>query len=166
MRMVHLDKNTLVRLQLWDIAGQERYRTMSRAYYRDSSGAIIVFDMSRFPTFEHVLSWREEIEQKVLFSDGKGVPVILLGNKCDMPKDDALPCPDDLEDFAEKHNFLAWFPTSAKNNVNIEDAMVMLIKKMIENQTMQEESNENKQASDLVIANPKSSPTGSPNDCC
>jgi GTPase SAR1 family protein len=65
-------------VQLWDIAGQERYSNMTRVYYREAVGAFVVFDCTRPRTFEQVTKWKQDIDQKVLDSSDNPVPVVLL----------------------------------------------------------------------------------------
>ncbi|TMW40333.1 hypothetical protein DOY81_014587 [Sarcophaga bullata] len=55
-----LGSNTIVRLQLWDIAGQERFGNMTRVYYKEAVGAFIVFDVTRSGTFDCVSKWKED----------------------------------------------------------------------------------------------------------
>ncbi len=66
------------RSQLWDIAGQERYSNMTRVYYREAVGAFVVFDCTRPRTFEQVVKWKQDIDQKVLDASDNAVPVVLL----------------------------------------------------------------------------------------
>ena len=92
----------MVRLQLWDIAGQERFGNMTRVYYREAVGAFVVFDVTRVATFEAVQKWKNDIDSKVrtcvhsfflgltawlqvtLPPDDRPIPVVLLANKCDL----------------------------------------------------------------------------------
>ena len=67
------NENTVVRLQLWDIAGQERFGNMTRVYYRDAAAAFIVFDLTRRGTFDAVRKWKEDLDTKVITSDGEKV---------------------------------------------------------------------------------------------
>ena len=76
--------NLTVRLQLWDIAGQERVVSMARVYYKDAAGAFVVYDVSRPVTFDAVVKWKQDIDDKIKLSNGKALSVILLGNKCDL----------------------------------------------------------------------------------
>ena len=64
-RVINWDQNTVVRLQLWDIAGQERFGNMTRVYYREAVGAFVVFDVTRVATFEAVQKWKNDIDSKV-----------------------------------------------------------------------------------------------------
>ena len=62
--------NKKVKLQLWDTAGHERFRTITTSYYRGAHGIAIVFDLSDRETFEHVEKWLEEIN-KIKFKSKK-----------------------------------------------------------------------------------------------
>jgi Ras-related protein Rab-32 len=65
LKVINWDQNTVVRLQLWDIAGQERFGNMTRVYYREAVGAFVVFDVTRVATFEAVQKWKNDIDSKV-----------------------------------------------------------------------------------------------------
>ena len=79
-----LRPNSLIRLQLWDIAGQERFGNMTRVYYKEAHGAFIVFDVTRDETFDLAQRWKKDIDNKVTLPNGDPIPVVLLANKCDM----------------------------------------------------------------------------------
>jgi Ras-related protein Rab-32 len=85
VKVINWDQNTVVRLQLWDIAGQERFGNMTRVYYREAVGAFVVFDVTRVATFEAVQKWKNDIDSKVtLPPDDRPIPVVLLANKSDL----------------------------------------------------------------------------------
>lgn len=82
--MIQWGPDWIVRLQLWDIAGQERFGNMTRVYYKEALGAIVVYDVTRPQTFEGVTKWKNDIDTKVALPGAWGggqIPVILLANK-------------------------------------------------------------------------------------
>jgi small GTP-binding protein len=69
-----------IKVNIWDTAGQERFRSITLSYYKGSKGAIIVFDVSRRETFDHVDKWHKDITQNT----EDNISVIIVGNKCDL----------------------------------------------------------------------------------
>ena len=122
--------DTTVRLQLWDLAGQERFGAIARVYYKDAFGAILVYDVSRPSTFETASKWKDEIDAKIKLPNDEPLPVVLLGNKCDL--DDAEIDGAQLNKFCDDKGFIAWFDTSAKLNINIEKAAIFLVQYILE----------------------------------
>ena len=131
LKVIKWSKNSLVRIQLWDIAGQERFGQMTRVYYKEAAGAIIVFDVTQPASFEAVLKWKADLDQKVSGPDGSPIPTLLLANKCDESKSGSLGEETFLNQFCEEHGFIGWFYTSPKENINIEDSANFLIKGII-----------------------------------
>jgi len=127
LKEVHWNNNTTVSVQLWDIAGQERFANLTRMYYREARAAFVVFDIARDRTFSAVLKWKQDIDAKVALPDGTPIPVVLLANKCDLVKQ--LP---NYDDFCREYGFLKWFATSAKENVGIDEASRFLIQTILE----------------------------------
>ncbi|EGC39020.1 Rab GTPase [Dictyostelium purpureum] len=127
---IEWEKNKVVSLQLWDIAGHERFGTMTRVYYRYAIAAIIVFDLSRPSTFDAVTKWREDVNSKVVLANQEPIPVLLLANKSDLPT--SYVDSEMLDNFCKENNFIGWYATSALNNANIDEAMRFLTKKILE----------------------------------
>eukprot|EP01120_Amphizonella_sp_Union-15-10_P013330 TRINITY_DN616_c0_g1_i1.p1 TRINITY_DN616_c0_g1~~TRINITY_DN616_c0_g1_i1.p1 ORF type:complete len:249 (+),score=51.39 TRINITY_DN616_c0_g1_i1:70-747(+) len=121
---------TRVTLQLWDVAGHERFGTMTRVYYKYAIAAIIVFDLSRPATFDAVSKWKEDVNSKVVLANNEPIPLLLLANKCDIPG--VTLDKEKLNKFAEKHGFVGWYQTSAQDNVNVDDAMNFLVEKILD----------------------------------
>ncbi|OWF43373.1 ras-related protein Rab-32B-like [Mizuhopecten yessoensis] len=124
------DDNTKVNMQLWDIAGHERFGHMTRVYYKYAIGAIIVFDLSRPATFDSVLKWLNDVNSKVMLANEQPVPVLLLANKCDI--EGAEPDTSKIDKFCKEHQFIGWFPTSAKSDTNVSEAVRFLVKHILE----------------------------------
>lgn len=78
-KTMYLEDRT-VRLQLWDTAGQERFRSLIPSYIRDSSVAVVVYDVSNRQSFLNTSRWIEE----VLTERGSDVIIMLVGNKTDL----------------------------------------------------------------------------------
>jgi len=130
VKVIEWDEKTTVSLQLWDVAGHERFGTMTRVYYKYAIAAIIVFDLSRLATFEAVTKWKDDVNSKVVLSNEEPIPVLLLANKCDIPGvviDSEL-----LDKFAKDNGFCGWFATSAQNNVGVDEAFKCLTSKILE----------------------------------
>ena len=127
LKVVNID-GVNASVQLWDIAGQDRYISMARAYYQSSQGAIIVYDVTNTASFEHVTKWKREIDEKVQLPSGEPLPVVLVGNKCDLEPGFALP---NMDAYTRKHGFIAHLQTSAKSNINVNECMETLIKNIM-----------------------------------
>ena len=80
-KVVKWNENLTLRLQLWDIAGQDRFSLLSRSFYKDAVGAFVVSDLSRSETLDAAIAWKEELDAKVQLTDGTELPCFLLANK-------------------------------------------------------------------------------------
>ena len=110
--------NKKFRLQIWDTAGQENYRSITRAYYKNSVCAILVYDISNRESFEHISSWVEDC----LAQSPKTVFMILVGNKSDL-NDYRQVTFEEGKDMAKKNNMM-FFETSAKTGENVDKIFV------------------------------------------
>ena len=122
-------KGESVKLQLWDISGSERYGSMTRAYYKHCIAAVIVYDITREPTFEAVIKWKRDIDSKVMLANGDPVPTLLLANKADLG---SVPNPDELDRYCAENGFIGWFATSAREDIGINDAFARLTDEILE----------------------------------
>ncbi|KAJ1489186.1 ras family-domain-containing protein, partial [Baffinella frigidus] len=111
-KTMYLD-DRVVRLQLWDTAGQERFRSLIPSYIRDSSVAVIVFDVTSRESFENTGRWIEEVRQE----RGEDVILALVGNKTDLAEKRRV-SHQEGEEKARKYNIL-FVETSAKAGLNV-----------------------------------------------
>ncbi|KAK6168260.1 hypothetical protein SNE40_022123 [Patella caerulea] len=132
LKVLNWDADTLIRLQLWDIAGQERFGNMTRVYYKEAVGAFVVFDVTRASTFEAVSKWKNDLDSKVQLPDGSPVPCVLLANKCDQAKEGLVNNTAQMDEFCKEKGFIGWYETSAKENINIDEAARFLVTKILE----------------------------------
>lgn len=132
------DSNTLVRMNIWDTAGQEKFRSLTRQFYRDCQGAIIVFDITKKKTFDSLQTWIDDIKD---YSD-KDIPIIIVGNKSDLI-DEREVSENNINEFL--NDKYTYFEVSAKYGNNIDLAFNKIKKLIMENRKMNnEEENEDK----------------------
>ena len=115
------------RVDLYDTAGQERFRSVSVNSIRMSDGVILIYDITNEFSYETINTWMENIYQV----KGKDFPVILIGNKCDAVRERVV-IKEKGEQLAKQYN-ISFFETSNKMGTNIEEAGLKLINKIIEN---------------------------------
>lgn len=113
--------NKTVKAQIWDTAGQERYRAVTSAYYRGAVGAMLVYDMTKRQSFDHMARWLEELRGHA----DKNIVIMLIGNKCDLGTLRAVPT-EDAQEFAEREN-LYFMETSALEKTNVESAFMTIL---------------------------------------
>ncbi|KAL8171470.1 hypothetical protein V2J09_023274 [Rumex salicifolius] len=119
-RTLAIDNKT-VKAQIWDTAGQERYRAVTSAYYRGAVGAMLVYDISKRQTFDHIARWLEELRGHA----DKNIVIMLVGNKSDLSSLRAVPT-EDAKEFAEREN-LFFMETSALEAINVETAFLTIL---------------------------------------
>ncbi|XP_033219860.1 ras-related protein Rab-32-like [Belonocnema kinseyi] len=123
------DHHTKINLQLWDIAGNERHGYMTRVYYKYAVAAALVFDISRASTFQSVKKWLSDLREKITLPDGSNIPIVLLANKCDIQQV-AIPN-EQIVRFCKENEIGSWYVTSAKENMNIDEAMHYLVENVL-----------------------------------
>ena len=101
-----------VKVQFWDTAGQEKYRAISSAYYKNAHGAIIVYDVTSRASFSNVENWLNELREH----GDKNIQILIIGNKNDL-KDERQVLEEEGAQLAEKLGFF-FTETSAKVNEN------------------------------------------------
>lgn len=135
-------KQKKMKLSLWDTAGQETYKSVTRSYFRGASGALLVFDITRPSTFASVTGWLQDLRQIA----EEGIVVVLVGNKCDLAGDeksaDGQPQNDqnkrrvtrqEAEEWCRLNNVVRYIETSAKSGEGVERAFLEVAERIYRN---------------------------------
>ena len=117
--------NQYIKLQIWDTGGQEKFKTITRSYYRGSHGIIIVFDITNRNSFDNIRNWIYEINNY-----SENTCNILVGNKLDLIDKREITYKE-AKEFAAMHD-LTYIEVSASNNINIHNIFDFLSKELIE----------------------------------
>ncbi|XP_022012216.1 ras-related protein RABB1c isoform X2 [Helianthus annuus] len=107
--------NKPIKLQIWDTVGQESFRSITRSYYRGAAGALMVYDITRRETFNHLASWLEDARQHA----NANKTIMLIGNKCDLAHRRAVST-EEGEQFAKEHGLII-MEAYAKTAQNVEE---------------------------------------------
>ncbi|KAK4550563.1 hypothetical protein LTR36_000142 [Oleoguttula mirabilis] len=128
-----------MKLSLWDTAGQETYKSITRSYFRGASGALLVFDITRRTTFNSVTSWLYDLRQ--IAEDD--IVVILVGNKSDLAPSSTITAGDstnkrqvtreEAEEWCQQNRVMQYVETSAKSGENVERAFLEVAERIYQN---------------------------------
>ncbi len=157
--------NKTVKVQFWDTAGQEKYRALASAYYKNAHGAVIVYDITRKETFENVNNWLTELRDH---SD-KDVQIIVLGNKCDLDSQRKVSV-DEGRKLAEQRG-LFFMETSAKSNANdcVGKSFHILLEEIINKMEREEKSHKENDLLSMktkTVLDRKQDKTSKDGNCC
>ena len=122
-------------IQIFDTAGQERFRSLTESYFHLGDGAFVVFDLTNKNSLISISGWIKNVIEKK-----PNVKMIILGNKDDL-KDRQIP-EDEINEVLEENNISNYIRVSAKNGTNIEKAFEEMID-LFENNNNEDENNEN-----------------------
>ena len=119
-KLFKIDNHT-IKAQIWDTAGQEKYKAITGAYYKGSKGAFVVYDITRRDTFESADRWINDLK---VTADPK-INIILIGNKCDL-EDKREVLKEQGEEKAKSFD-CAFLETSALKGDNIDKGFEMMV---------------------------------------
>lgn len=141
-------KQKRMKLSLWDTAGQETYKSITRSYFRGASGALLVYDITRRSTFEHATAWLHDLRQIA----EEEIVVILVGNKSDLASSSTVTSGmvnseaqgleaankravtvSEAEEWCKKNRVMTYVETSARSGQNVEKAFLEVAERIYEN---------------------------------
>jgi small GTP-binding protein len=131
-KIIQID-NKKVKLQVWDTSGQERYRSITKNFYRNADGVMFVCDVTKEKTFDNIKNWLIDSEQNANNSNFKK---ILVGNKIDLKEERAIDT-QQLQNFANKKE-MNFYETSAKDGTNVDHIFTELAKLILEDKSDQQ----------------------------
>jgi Rab family protein len=127
-KIIKIKEGGYVKAQIWDTAGQEKYKSITSHHYRKAVGALLVYDVTRKLTFENCIKWYNELK----INTEKECVICIVGNKCDLIEENPKRREVSIEEgreFARKNKTL-FFEISAKNNNNVVECFEELLQQI------------------------------------
>ena len=163
-------RNKIYRIQIWDTAGQENFRSITRAYYKNSVCALVVYDITNRDSFNNVSTWIEDCKNQ----SPKTIFMVLVGNKSDL-QDKRQVNYEEGQELAERFQML-FFETSAKDGNNVEEIFLKsadeIAKKIdqgyydLQNDTCGIKQGLNRQQNNQLHLNQNNANAGGRSGCC
>ncbi|MFW9772696.1 MAG: GTP-binding protein [Candidatus Thorarchaeota archaeon] len=126
-KVLEYEPSKSVKLHIWDIGGQERFKFLHRSFYDGALGALLVFDLTRQHTFSGMKTWLSEMRGIIK----RDIPKVIIGNKVDLlPEIGRVIERSEAEKYAKEENCF-YIETSAKTGENVEEAFINLTSSMI-----------------------------------
>lgn len=142
-KLINIDGNE-IKLMIFDTAGQQRFRSITKNFYRECKGVILVYDVSDATSFSNLKDWLSSIKQHA----NEGVEILLVGNKIDLPRQVQT---DEGKQFSKESN-VPLVETSAKTGQGVEKSFETIIRNIIksQNQQLQKEIKQNEDSNKIV----------------
>jgi len=118
--------NRVVKAQIWDTAGAERFRSVTSQYYRGVVGALVCYDITKLSSFQNVNTWLTDLQTHA----DDDIKIMIVGNKCDLTKQRKVLVTEATE-YAKQRN-LSFMETSALDNTNIKSAFEQILGQIFE----------------------------------
>ena len=155
-------KGNYYKVQIWDLAGQDKNIYTSKVFTKGAHGCLILYDAENQESFENTTKWKKSIDDNTTFVDETPLPITLVQNKIDLVDPENLEKDEEeLKKFVEDNGFLTFSRTSCKNKQNINETMDHLLSNIIDRLEEYHKKNnlpmdDNKRTS-IVIQNPSTS---------
>jgi len=124
-------ENIPVSLQIWDFAGEERFRFMLPAYVRGASGGIFMYDITRYASLRNIKTWSEVIDQCTDYNK-RPLPVVLVGSKADLDYKRAVASEYGEELVNSEELFIKFIECSSKTGEHVESIFTIITREMME----------------------------------
>ena len=127
LKTMILNDQKIVKVQLWDTAGQDKFRAITRNYYKGAKGIILIYDVTNIKSYENIKKWINEIKEEI----SENITIVLIGNKIDNENQRKI-SREQGEKLANDYN-VTFFETSAKTGQGINESVFYLVQKIVEN---------------------------------
>lgn len=124
--------NNIIKLQIWDTAGQEQYHSIGRTYYRNALGVFCVFSIDDYHSFENLGKWLKDARSLC----HPNVKIIIIGNKCDLINSKCITS-QEIEELLKNYN-IKYIESSAKTGKNVYEAFFTLSSQILESVLLNE----------------------------
>lgn len=116
-------------LQIWDFAGEDRFRALIPNYVAGASGGIFMYDTTRYSSIVHLDDWMQIIKREIN-KESKEIPLMMVGGKADL-KDDRDIKREEAIKLAESYEFFGFSECSAKSGTNVLEVFNQITRKML-----------------------------------
>ena len=157
-----INKNNFnIRLQIWDTAGEERFRSITKNIFRNANGILFVYDITNKESFVNIKNWIKDTE-----NIDKEIKGLIIGNKIDLEEERKISL-EDLEEIGQKYN-KPFIETSAKTGANVNECFEVLIDELFKNKSRDEIKSMylRKNKNDLSISTKKTKAKEKSGGCC
>ena len=120
-KILTLEDGSICSLQIWDFAGQERFRFLLDTFVKGASGAFLMYDLTSYHSLTNLVEW-----EKIVRKYEPTLPILLIGGKCDLT-DEIVVADDAALEFSEKYNIRGFYKTSSRTNYNVSEAFEDLV---------------------------------------
>ena len=127
LKSMTLQNDKKIKLQIWYTAGQDRFRAITKNYYKGANGIILIYDVTNKQSYENVKNWLTQIKEEA----NPNVIIYLAGNKIDVEEDQRVITTEDGQKIADEYK-LPFKETSAKNGINVNEIFQELVEKIDE----------------------------------
>ena len=124
LKTITLENNRKIRIQIWDTAGEDRFRSITRNYYKGAHGIVLIYDVTDQQSFQHIKDWVDKIKEE----SKEGVIIYLVGNKIDLI-DKRIITNADGKKLSEEIK-IKYYETSAKDSIGVNEVFEYLVKDM------------------------------------